>query len=71
MSNGQEKTNTVETEKFVNLEDVAKHLSVSKDAIRNWIRKNAIPFYRVGKQYKFRISEINDWVESGKAIKIE
>jgi len=71
MSNGQEKTNTDETEKFVNLEDIAEHLSVSKDAIRNWIRKNAIPFYRVGKQYKFRISEINDWFESGKAIKIE
>jgi excisionase family DNA binding protein len=56
-------------EKFVNLEEVAEHLALSKDAIRNFIKKDGIPFYRVGKQYKFRISEINTWVESGKAAK--
>lgn len=58
-------------EKWINLEDVATHLSVSKDTIRNWIKKGTIPFYRVGKQYKFQISEVDAWVKSGESAKAE
>ena len=53
-------------EKGVNLEDVAEYLRVSKDTIRAWIRENKIPFYKAGKRYKFKISEIDDYVRNGK-----
>ena len=53
-------------EKWVNLEDVADYLSVSKDAIRAWIKDEKIPFYKAGKRYKFKISEIDDYVRGGK-----
>lgn len=53
-------------EKWVNLEDVAEYLRVSKDTIRAWIRENKIPFYKAGKRYKFKISEIDDYVRNGK-----
>lgn len=55
-----------EHEKWVNLEDVAEYLSVSKDTIRVWIRDNKIPFYKAGKRYKFKISEVDDYVRNGK-----
>ena len=60
-----------EPEKWSNLEEVAEHLGVSKDTIRAWIKKNAIPYHRVGKQYKFRLSEVDAWIESGESAKIE
>jgi len=50
---------------------VAAHLKASKDAIRNWIKKEAIPHYQVGKQFKFLISEVDEWVKSGKSANIE
>lgn len=53
-------------EKWVNLEDVADYLSVSKDTIRAWIKDEKIPFYKAGKRYKFKISEIDDYVRTGK-----
>lgn len=62
---------TLEAEKWSNLEEIAEHLGVSKDTIRNWIKKGVIPFQRIGKQYKFKISEIDTWVESGKSATIE
>ena len=43
----------------------------SKDTIRNWIKKDVIPYRRVGKQYKFKISEVDAWVDSGKSAEIE
>lgn len=60
-----------EPEKWSSLEEIAEHLGISKDTIRNWIKKGAIPYKRVGKQFKFRISEVDEWVESGKSSEIE
>lgn len=53
-------------EKWVNLEAVVEYLSVSKDTIRAWIRENKLPFYKAGKRYKFKISEIDAYVRTGK-----
>ena len=53
-------------ERWVNLEEVANYLSVSKDTIRGWIKQGKIPFYRAGKMYKFKISEIDEYVRNGK-----
>jgi excisionase family DNA binding protein len=52
-------------EKWVNLEDIAGHLSVSKDTIRTWMKEGKLPVYRAGKRYKFKISEVDDWVRNG------
>lgn len=53
-------------EPWVSLEQVADHLTVSKDTIRNWIKKGLLPAYRVGKMYKFKLSEVDQWVREGR-----
>lgn len=53
-------------EKWVNLEDIAEHLSVSKDTIRAWMKEGKLPVYRAGKRYKFKISEVDAWVRQGR-----
>lgn len=53
-------------EKWVNLADVAEHLSVSQDTIRNWLKSGKLPTIRAGKQYKFRLSEVDKLLEDGK-----
>lgn len=54
-----------EVERWLSLEEISKHLGVSKDTIRSWIKKDTIPFHKVGRQYKFKLSEVDEWVESG------
>lgn len=56
-----------EVERWYNLEEIANHLGVSKDTIRSYIKKGTIPFYKVGRQYKFKLSEVDVWVESGQS----
>ena len=53
-------------EKWVNLEDVAVHLSLSQDTVRTWIKEGKLTFYKSGKRYKFKISEVDEWVRTGK-----
>ena len=62
---------SMETEKWSSLEEIANHLGISKDTIRIWIKKGVVPHHRIGKQYKFRVSEVDSWVESGKSAEIE
>ena len=54
------------TEKWVSLEEVAEHLGVSQDAIREWIKKGKLPFYKAGRLYRFRLSEVDKWLIEGK-----
>lgn len=58
-------------ERWFSLEEISKHLGVSKDTIRLWIKKETIPFYKVGRQYKFKVSEVDAWVESGQSAEAD
>ena len=55
------------TEHWSNLEETDNHIGVSKYTIRSWIKKETIPHHKVGRQYKFKISKVDAWVESGKS----
>lgn len=54
-------------ESWVCLEDVAEYLGVNKDTIRSWIKKTDIPAHKIGRQWKFKLSEVDAWVKSGKS----
>ena len=54
-----------EVERWLSLEEISNHLGVSKDTIRAWIKKGTIPNHKVGRLYKFRVSEVDEWIESG------
>lgn len=55
------------TEKWLSVEEIAKHLGISKETVYRWLEKEKIPAHRVGKLWKFQISEVNEWVKSGGA----
>ena len=56
----------MQVEKWVNLEDVAEHLSLSQDTVWTWIKEGKLPAYKAGKRYKFKISEVDEWVRTGR-----
>lgn len=56
----------MQVEKWVNLEDVAEHLSLSQDTVRTWIKEGKLPAYKAGKRYKFKITEVDEWVRTGR-----
>ncbi len=56
-------------DKWVGIEEAADYLGVNKDSIRNWIKKadSGIPAHKIGKQWKFKKTELDEWVKSGKS----
>jgi excisionase family DNA binding protein len=56
-----------QSEPWVSVEDMAKHLGVSKETIYRWLDKKTIPAHRIGKLWKFKTSEVDRWVTDGGA----
>jgi excisionase family DNA binding protein len=55
-------------DKWISIDEAADYLGVNKDTIRNWIKKeNGIPANKIGKQWKFKRSDLDEWVKSGKS----
>lgn len=55
-------------DKWIGLEEAAEYLGVKPITIREWIRKaNGIPAHKIGKQWKFKRSELDAWIKSGKS----
>lgn len=54
-------------EPWVSVEDVAKHLSVAKDSVYRWIEHRGLPAHKVGRLWKFKLSEVDEWVRQGGA----
>ncbi len=52
---------------WISITEAAAHLDVTKDSIRNWIKKTDIPAHKIGKLWKFKRSELDEWVKSGKS----
>jgi len=51
------------TGKYVPIEDVAKHFSVSISTIRAWVRQKDIPqdtYIKIGSTYRFCVEDVAD-----------
>ena len=56
------------TEPWVSVEDVAAHLGVAKDSVYRWIDAKGLPAHKIGKLWKFKLSEVDAWVRGGGAL---
>ncbi|MCP3105474.1 helix-turn-helix domain-containing protein [Myxococcus sp. K15C18031901] len=55
-------------EPWVSVEDVAAHLGVARDSVYRWIEGRGLPAHKLGRLWKFKLSEVDDWVRAGGAV---
>lgn len=54
-------------EPWVTAIDVARHLGVVKDTVYRWRERKGLPAHKIGRLWKFKLSEVDDWVRAGGA----
>ncbi len=55
-------------DRWISIDEAAEYLGVNKDSIRNWIKRNrGIPAHKIGKLWKFKRSELDEWIKSGRS----
>lgn len=55
------------TEAWVTLARAALHLQVAEETVHRWIRKRGMPAHRVGRNWRLKLTEVDEWVRSGGA----
>jgi excisionase family DNA binding protein len=55
----------VRLEPWASVEQLTEHLGVTRDTIYRWIDNKSLPAHRIGRLWKFKLSEVDAWVRSG------
>jgi len=54
-------------ERWHSVDEVAEHLGVARDTVYRWIEQKSLPAHRVGRLWKFKLAEVDEWVRRGGA----
>ena len=54
-------------EPWASVDAVAAHIGVAKDSVYRWIDAKHMPAHKIGKLWKFKLSEVDRWVRDGGA----
>ena len=46
------------------IEELSEYLKVSKEKIYRMLQSNEIPAFKIGSQWRFKLSEIEKWIDS-------
>ena len=57
------------TENFISIEDAATYLNIKSVTLRKWVKEKDVPAHKIGKQWKFKRSELDEWINSGKSAR--
>lgn len=54
-------------ERWYSTKEICAYLGVSRDTLITWIAEKELPAHKVGRNWKFKPSEVDEWVKAGKA----
>lgn len=54
-------------DRWLSVDEICAHLGISRDTIYKWIDRKDMPAHRVGRLWKFKKDEVDDWVRTGGA----
>jgi excisionase family DNA binding protein len=52
-------------ERWLSVDEISVHLGVSRDTVYRWIEQSELPAHKVGRLWKFKVSEVDAWVKLG------
>ena len=56
-------------ERWLSAEAIGAYLGIKRDTLYTWIRAKAMPAHKIGRLWKFKKDEIDEWVRKDKVNK--
>ena len=50
-------------DRWLSVAEICIYLGIKRDTVYKWIDKKGLPAHRVGKLWKFKIREVDEWVK--------
>jgi len=52
-------------DRWQSVDEICVYLGVKRDTVYKWIREKGMPAKRVGRLWKFKKDEVDEWVRNG------
>jgi excisionase family DNA binding protein len=56
------------SERWHSVQEISIHLGIAEDTIYRWIERGRLPAHRIGRLWKFKPAEVDDWVRDGRTV---
>jgi excisionase family DNA binding protein len=66
----QETETEAGVETYLTIEELAQYLKVAEQTIRRWVLNREVPYCKIKKVIRFRLSEIEQWVDKGGVLSV-
>lgn len=61
----------LKNDNYISIDEAAEYLGIKTVTLRNWIKRDtSIPAHKIGKLWRFKRSELDAWVQSGKSASV-
>ena len=54
-------------DRWLSINEITKDLGISNDTVYKWIDKHGMPAHGMGRLWKFKKDEVDEWVKAGGA----
>lgn len=54
----------INSTRWISLKEACEYMGVTRQTILNWISKKGFPAVKVGKLWRFKIDEIDEWIRN-------
>ncbi len=54
-------------DRWLSVEQIADYLGINRDTVYKWIERKDMPSHKVGRLWKFKKTQVDDWIEAGRA----
>ena len=54
-------------DRWLSVEEIAAYLGIKRETLYKWLAEKNMPAHKVGRLWKFRKDEIDEWVMTGEA----
>ncbi len=54
-------------DRWLSVEEIAAYLGIKRETLYKWLADKNMPAHKVGRLWKFRKDEVDEWVRTGEA----
>ncbi|NYR27015.1 helix-turn-helix domain-containing protein, partial [Escherichia coli] len=51
-------------DRWLSVDEISEYLGVKRDTVYQWITDKGMPAHKIGRLWKFKVSQVDDWVET-------
>lgn len=54
-------------DRWLSVDEIGTYLGVKRDTVYKWISERSMPGHKIGRLWKFKTNEVDEWVKAGGA----